>query len=193
MIDTLTAQGSRGGGRRGRGLALVAAVTLVAAGVLSGCSASPTVVFTTVQADPSAPPVLILRMTVISTANPGLTSDAQLRSQSDSSDAADRPGPFVFPIYLPISVDPSFGGEVMVTVEGLDWDQPNEVTAAGSTTAQIVPKQQTDATLTLVAGPLTCGNDVVDPGETCDDGNHLAGDGCSPGCQLEVAPDAGAD
>jgi cysteine-rich repeat protein len=28
-----------------------------------------------------------------------------------------------------------------------------------------------------------CGNGMLDPGETCDDGNQLFGDGCQPGCQ----------
>ena len=31
----------------------------------------------------------------------------------------------------------------------------------------------------------TCGNGVVDPGEQCDDGNTVSGDGCSSTCQLE--------
>ncbi len=31
----------------------------------------------------------------------------------------------------------------------------------------------------------TCGNGVVDPGETCDDGNTNNGDGCSSTCQVE--------
>ena len=31
----------------------------------------------------------------------------------------------------------------------------------------------------------TCGNGVVDPGETCDDGNTVNGDGCSSTCQTE--------
>jgi fibro-slime domain-containing protein len=30
-----------------------------------------------------------------------------------------------------------------------------------------------------------CGNNVVEPGEGCDDGNKTAGDGCGPTCQLE--------
>jgi cysteine-rich repeat protein len=30
-----------------------------------------------------------------------------------------------------------------------------------------------------------CGNSVVEPGEGCDDGNDIAGDGCGPTCQLE--------
>lgn len=31
-----------------------------------------------------------------------------------------------------------------------------------------------------------CGNDQLDPGEECDDGNTTSGDGCSPGCRTEV-------
>ncbi len=33
--------------------------------------------------------------------------------------------------------------------------------------------------------PPTCGNAVLDPGETCDDGNTTASDGCSAQCKLE--------
>jgi cysteine-rich repeat protein len=33
-----------------------------------------------------------------------------------------------------------------------------------------------------------CGNGVVEGGETCDDGNTTAGDGCSPYCLIEVIP-----
>ena len=34
-------------------------------------------------------------------------------------------------------------------------------------------------------GPL-CGNGVLDPGEQCDDGNRLSGDGCNAFCQSEA-------
>lgn len=30
-----------------------------------------------------------------------------------------------------------------------------------------------------------CGNGAVEPGEQCDDGNHVDGDGCDYACQLE--------
>jgi len=33
---------------------------------------------------------------------------------------------------------------------------------------------------------LTCGNGAVDDGETCDDGNRTAGDGCDANCQQET-------
>ena len=42
----------------------------------------------------------------------------------------------------------------------------------------------------LVATGASCGNSVVEVGEACDDGNTLAGDGCSASCQDE-APAAG--
>jgi cysteine-rich repeat protein len=32
---------------------------------------------------------------------------------------------------------------------------------------------------------VLCGDGEVDPGETCDDGNQTAGDGCSPSCAVE--------
>jgi len=33
-----------------------------------------------------------------------------------------------------------------------------------------------------------CGNGEVEPGEQCDDGNHVNGDGCDFACQLESPP-----
>ncbi|MEO6776795.1 MAG: EGF domain-containing protein [Kofleriaceae bacterium] len=33
---------------------------------------------------------------------------------------------------------------------------------------------------------LACGNGIIDPGEHCDDGNRIAGDGCSPACEVEA-------
>jgi peptide/nickel transport system permease protein len=34
----------------------------------------------------------------------------------------------------------------------------------------------------LFGKPVVCGDGKLDPGETCDDKNHAAGDGCSPSC-----------
>src|SRR5215203_5061464 len=31
-----------------------------------------------------------------------------------------------------------------------------------------------------------CGNNILDPGEICDDGNNQNGDGCDPGCLIEA-------
>jgi cysteine-rich repeat protein len=40
--------------------------------------------------------------------------------------------------------------------------------------------------LEVAVTPAACGNDEVDGGEQCDDGNAIAGDGCAPGCTLET-------
>ena len=46
---------------------------------------------------------------------------------------------------------------------------------------------------TCVGDPvcLGCGNGLSDPGEQCDDGNLIPGDGCSPGCTVETAARCG--
>jgi cysteine-rich repeat protein len=42
-------------------------------------------------------------------------------------------------------------------------------------------------TFTFTAERILCGNGMLDPGETCDDGNRLPFDCCSPTCQLVAA------
>jgi cysteine-rich repeat protein len=45
--------------------------------------------------------------------------------------------------------------------------------------------------VSVVLAPVAiavCGNGVLDPGEQCDDGNRISGDGCSFTCTLEVGP-----
>jgi len=43
-------------------------------------------------------------------------------------------------------------------------------------------------TLVPGGGPV-CGNNIVETGETCDDGNTVSGDGCSSTCQTETTSD----
>ncbi len=42
-----------------------------------------------------------------------------------------------------------------------------------------------DAGSVETGNPANCGNGVLDPGEKCDDGNMVGGDGCTPICQIE--------
>src|SRR5438046_8668963 len=46
--------------------------------------------------------------------------------------------------------------------------------------------RSTVATASCLAPAGDCGNGVLEAGEQCDDGNTVAGDGCSPSCQREV-------
>jgi len=48
-----------------------------------------------------------------------------------------------------------------------------------------------DVCIVAVANPALCGNGVVDPGESCDDGNKTDGDGCTSTCVVEACPDSG--
>ena len=46
-----------------------------------------------------------------------------------------------------------------------------------------------------IGDPTKCGNGVHDDGESCDDGNQVGGDGCTPLCQVEsgwICPQVGA-
>jgi cysteine-rich repeat protein len=43
----------------------------------------------------------------------------------------------------------------------------------------------TEIEAAVIVSPIICGNGVVDPGEQCDDGNLINGDGCSSTCKWE--------
>jgi hypothetical protein len=131
------------------------------------CAQSSTVIETRVNADSTVPPVLILQMAVTNIARPAIQSSSQLASLNPGFEAG-VPGPFAFPLDLPISVDPSFAGTVTVTVQGLDWNT-YAVIASGSTTAQVVAHEQTHAAITMSAAP-TCDRTGMDGGDACDGG-----------------------
>ena len=123
-----------------------AGMLLVASG---GCAKDPTTILTGVGTDDSVPALRLLRSRVVSTSDPSrVTGTAQTSSQP--GDAADRPGPFVFPLALSITVDASLAGPVTVTVEGLDWDT-EAVVASGSTSAEVVAGHETRAVVMLTA------------------------------------------
>ena len=60
----------------------------------------------------------------------------------------------------------------------------SEITSG--TPAVKLPNATADVLATLLA--TECGNNLVEPGEECDDGNKDDGDGCSAACQVESAP-----
>jgi hypothetical protein len=134
---------------------------------LSGCAKSPTIVETEVDADATVPPLLLLHVTVVPASDPSKYESSSLRSLL-LGDAADRPDPYPFPVFLPLGVDPSYGGTVTITIEGLDWDT-HDVVATGSTSAQVIAEQQTQARLTLTAAPpAPAGDGGADAGADAD-------------------------
>jgi hypothetical protein len=129
-----------GGPRRALG-----ALALAAALAPAGCAKDATSVLVTVDADPSVPPILLLE-TIVAPSDPNKASSTNFPSPNGGD--ADRPGPFVFPIALDLTVDASFAGPVVVTIEGLDWDT-YAVIARGSTDATVQAQKRTNVSLTL--------------------------------------------
>jgi len=127
------------------GVMMMIAVTAYGA----GCAKDATRIYVSVAADATVPEILLLRTTIARAGDPGqpVSSD---RTSPYAGDAADRPAPFVFPLGLPMTVDPSFAGPVVVTVEGLDWDS-HALLARGRGDAVVVAEKETDASLTLTA------------------------------------------
>jgi cysteine-rich repeat protein len=56
------------------------------------------------------------------------------------------------------------------------------VTASGTDDDGEPVTEDDDATVHIVK----CGDGILQPGEVCDDGNQVFGDGCTPTCQLET-------
>ncbi len=66
----------------------------------------------------------------------------------------------------------------------------NTATATATATATVTATDTETATPTITptATPTPfCGDGHVDPGESCDDGNQIAGDGCEPDCTVTTA------
>jgi hypothetical protein len=122
-------------------------MAVAAAALGAGCAKDATAVEVTVSAEAGVPPILILR-TAIARADDLDHRVSSDRSSPYASDAGDRPGPFDFPLLLPITVDESFAGPVIVTVQGIDWDS-HAVTSTGTGDAVVVVQKTTSAALTL--------------------------------------------
>ncbi len=86
--------------------------------------------------------------------------------------------------------------------QGLTADTPKVLTFACSAPAGSAPKCEYvcgagyvynstgGAHCSVGVGSAVCGNSAVEPGEQCDDGNMVDGDGCSATCQYENCLDA---
>src|SRR5262249_45637201 len=105
--------------------------------------------------------------------------------------------PFVARFTASGSIDPTFGTMgVTLTTLGAGADQANDV--ALQPDGRIVVAGTVDSNGATFPGdfdmvalrydgtPAACGNGVVEPGEACDDGGTVAGDGCDSTCQIET-------
>jgi hypothetical protein len=143
------------------------AVGVAAAFGLSGCKAS-TVVLTTVEAGSNVPLFTQLTLTLSSAADPSIHVSSSLVSLYPGSYDGGLP-PITLPAQFPVSVDPDYlSGAAIVRADGID-NATGTLLATGSTTAQVVPQKQTEATLTL--SPVNpCATAGADAGSSCDGG-----------------------
>ena len=132
-------------------LKTLAATALACALGAGGCAKESTSVLTVIEADTAAPPVLLLQARVARADDPSRVTSSRFTSPN-LGDAGDRPGPFVFPFAMSLTVDASFAGPVVVTIEGLDWDT-NAVIATGSTAADVVARHETPAVVVRLMRP----------------------------------------
>lgn len=157
--------------RRAVALAVVAA---------AGCSKADSVVVVSVTAEPAVPAVTQIRVTM---SNAGV-GDVRLYPQATSATGIS------FPTAFSIIIPRARSGALDLALEGMSG---GTVVANGSARAVIVVGGRTDVTVQLALGPALCGNHMIDPGEQCDDGNRVSGDGCDFMCRAENPVDGGAD
>jgi hypothetical protein len=156
-----------------------ALVVGVAAGAgLAGCK-DQTVVLTTVEAGSNVPLFTQLTLTLSSAADPSIHVSSSLVSLYPGSYDGGLP-PINLPAQFPVSVDPDYlSGPAIVRADGVD-NETGTLLATGSTTAQVVPQKQTEATITLSA--VECATGGGDAGSSCDgDADGGANDGAGPG------------
>ena len=71
------------------------------------------------------------------------------------------------------------------TTSGTTVDDPTTGTPATTTTSSTGDTSSADTSSGDTSGdPVECGNNVLEPGEACDDGNLVDGDGCESTCQV---------
>jgi hypothetical protein len=148
---------------------------------LAGCAKNPTFVLTTVNADQTVPALTQLTLLISSAADPSIHVSSMLVSHYPGSLDGGLPV-IALPAQFPFSVDPNYlSGAAIIRVDGVDNDT-GAVLATGSTPAQIIPQEQTEASLTLTAVGACAGDAGAGDGNVGGDG----GSTCSGG------PDGGA-
>lgn len=82
------------------------------------------------------------------------------------------------------SFGPGESGTYLTGVKAFEDANANNVLDSG----ELESAWSNDCQITYAnVDPPVCGNNVIESGEQCDDGNVLNGDGCSNSCQLELA------
>ena len=124
--------------------------------------------------------------------DPAVTGVIQLRAQvSNGGDGSTRMFPstpatqaIAFPTSFSLSVPRDRTGALDVALDGLGDGGP--VVAHGDGTVDLHVGDNVTMMITLQAGPSTCGNNQVDAGEECDDGDRLSAGDCDYLCHARA-------
>lgn len=66
------------------------------------------------------------------------------------------------------------------------WKRSSLSAEQGPLGPWLLVQRQADRSIQWSCAPAQCGNGFLEDGETCDDGNLIGGDGCSPTCTIEA-------
>ncbi len=89
------------------------------------------------------------------------------------------------------TTEPTTGGQGSnsATESGTGGSSSTTDPTIGTGSSTTGPGTTTTTTDSTSGGPGVCGDGAVDPGEECDDGNDVDGDGCTNGCKNPVCGD----
>jgi hypothetical protein len=143
----------------------------VVAALAAGCDKSDSVVVVKVDTDPYLPAVLQLRA-YVSNSGEGVPRDFPTTAATT---------PIAFPTSFSLTVPRERTGALDVALNA--FDVSGAVVASGAGTVELHAGDNVTMTVTLHAGPSLCGNNVVDTGEGCDDGDRFSTGSCDYRCQ----------
>ena len=151
-----------------------------------GCREPDSVILINLDCDPDASPSHSIQVML---SEPGPRQDTKIFPASPDGQSLH------FPTSLALVIPRSHSGQLNLAFLALD--AVSRTTAHATERMILGEGNQATISVHLSAGEDLCGNKIMDPGETCDDGNLFSFDGCSCDCQLESPssvqqPDAGS-
>jgi len=146
-------------------------IVSVAAALAAACDKSDSVVVVNVDAEPGVPALMQLRA-YVSNGGEGVPRDFPTTPAAT---------PIAFPTSFSLTIPRDRTGALDVALSA--FDSSSTVAASGDGTVELHPGDNVTMTVTLHAGPSLCGNDVVDSGEGCDDGDRFSSGSCDYRCQ----------
>lgn len=144
--------------------------------LLLACKDAKSVVLVNVALDSDVAPIYSLRVSM------SIDQAHDTKIYPDKASTLAIPSTTSLVIVLPRSR----AGMLDLAFDGLD-SIGNSV-AHGTTSTPVTVGGTATVSVTLHMGASVCGNQIVDPGETCDDGNQFSFDGCDFRCMAESHP-----